>query len=156
MALIAFFVVGYLTDESPDKKFNFKMKLWKWIALLIGLNLLGFGLILFDMNWYEINAVTFSNVGLPYIIGVIIISGPGIMVFYVGMTLMSLIVSENTRGIIFSINGIVGAILVLASMGIAAMTLPTNKILIYYFGFGVLLFMLLSIMALGVMGKLKL
>ena len=78
------------------------------------------------------------------------------MVFYVGVTLMSLIVSDKTRGIIFSINAISGAILVTASSGIGALTLPYSKILIYYFGFGVLLFMLLSILMLGIMGKLKL
>ena len=100
--------------------------------------------------------MTYSGVGLLYYIGAVIVRGPGIMVFYVGMTLMSLTVSDKTRGIIFSINAILAAILVAASSGIGALTLPYSKILIYYFGFGVLLFMLLSILMSGIMGKLKL
>ena len=92
LTLVSFLSLAYLTDNRPNKRIKFTMKLWKWIALLIFVNVLGYGLVLWDMYDHKVDNVTFNGVGFKYFLGHVLVLGPGIMVFYVANALLCIIV----------------------------------------------------------------
>ena len=131
------------------------MKLWKWITLLLFINVLGYGLVLYDMYDHKVDNVTFNGVGFNFYLGHFLIMGPGTMIFYVAGALLCIICPLKIRGLFFSVNTLFGAVLALMSMELGALTLNSNKIILFWFGFGVPLVMLVVTLTLGAMGKLR-
>ena len=115
ISIITFLLLWYLTSKKENRRIKFTMKLWKWIALLMLLNCLGYGLIVYDMYLHKIDNVTFNGVGTCYFIGYILVLGPGVIVFYMASALLSIITPEKIRGIMFAANTLFGAVLVLIS-----------------------------------------
>ena len=81
----------------------------------MAINTFGMAILVWGMLAYERTPTVFTDVDWRLYTGYVMVNGPGLMIFYVGMTLLGLVSPPRIRGLMFSINGFVGAGLVLAS-----------------------------------------
>jgi len=84
------------------------MKLHYWIAIFMAVEI-GAGMcMIFDMNIHHE-----KKVGWLYHIGYIVGNGPGSTNFSLGITMLGIICSNETRGMMFGFSGILGAVMTL-------------------------------------------
>ena len=155
--MFTFAVIGYLTNPDPNKSIKWEMKLWKWCLLVMAINEAGMGLIIWDMMSHRVDGSNkvFDDVTWKIYAGNILINGPGLMIFYTGMTLLGLIAPEDIRGLMFSMNGLIGGLLVTASNILGSLTLDYNELITWQSAFGIVFIFMMIYIILGASGKLK-
>ena len=72
------------------------------------------------------------------------------------MTLLSLIAPDDIRGLMFSLNGLIGGLFVTASNGLGWATLSTDMLTTWWSASVGTLLLIVCYILLGMLGKLKL
>ena len=129
--------IGYLSYPKRTCLSNWKVKQWIWCTLIMGTATFALGLQLWDMDEHLDPAYSkdidyakhFTDYSWKAYAANIILLGPGLVIFSVGTALLGMIAPDDIRGLMFSINGILGGAFIVFQTKFASMTSDTNEII---------------------------
>ena len=142
ISLFFILTIGFVSD---------RFQVWKLLSIMSFVVFVFYLMLMLQIWLYD-----GTQVGILYDVGYSMARGTYVVLYMLSITLLSKIVSAQSRGTMFSVNAFLNGVLIIAYDGIGGVLFSrVNKISPFLIAFSLLVIFMICTLVVGFMGKLR-